>query len=36
VARVTAESVRGVAGVCDHMQVVDGTSGPPASKSSDQ
>jgi CBS domain-containing protein len=36
VVRVVAESVRGVAGFCDHMQVVDSTSGPPARKLSDQ
>ena len=35
-ARVAAESVRGVAGVCDHMQIVDSTSGVPARKPSDQ
>jgi CBS domain-containing protein len=35
-ARVTAESVRGVEGVCDHMQVLDSASRSPASKLSDQ
>ena len=36
VARVTAESVRGVEKVCDHMQVLDSASRPPAGKLSDQ
>lgn len=35
-ARVTAESVRGVEGVCDHMQILDNASRSPASKLSDQ
>ena len=36
VARVTAESVRGVEGVCDHMQILASASRSPASKLSDQ
>ncbi len=35
-ARVTAESVRGVEGVCDHMQILASASRSPASKLSDQ
>ncbi|MBZ0259764.1 MAG: CBS domain-containing protein [Hyphomicrobiales bacterium] len=35
-ARVTAESVPGVEGVCDHMQVLDSASRSPASKLSDE
>jgi CBS domain-containing protein len=35
-ALVIAESVRGVAGVCDHMQIVISSSGVPARKLSDQ
>ena len=35
-ALVTAESVRGVAGVCDHMQIVNSASGLPARKLSNQ
>lgn len=35
-ARVTAESVRGVEGICDHMEILDGASRSPASKLSDQ
>lgn len=34
--RVTAESVRGVEGVSDHMQILESASRPPASKLSDQ
>ena len=34
--RVTAESVRGVEGVCDHMQVLNSASRSPADKLSDQ
>lgn len=36
VARVTAGGVRGVEGVCDHMQVLDSASRPPARKLSDR
>lgn len=35
VARVTAESVRGVEGVCDHMQILASASRSPANKLSD-
>ena len=36
VARVTAESVRGVAGVCDHTQIADSASASPARKLSEK
>jgi len=35
-ARVTAESVRGVEGVCDHMQILESAGRSPAGKLSDQ